>query len=107
MRKSTNKEFLERKAFSYAVDNYCNITDCFISSYKNYSYCITNFYNNLSPMDMSIVIFKLTKNKNIKIVYENNYLDNIDELFGKNFKNNSIDTVRRKMRDFIKKYIEE
>ena len=47
MRKSTNKEFLEGKAFMYAVDKYCNITDCFISSYKNYSYCITNFYNNL------------------------------------------------------------
>ena len=105
MRKLTNKEFLEGKAFRYAVDHYFNTIDCFISTYKNYSYCITNFYNKFGIMN--IVIFKLTKEGNIKLIYENNYLEEITELFGKNFKNNSINTIRRKVADFIKINLEE
>ena len=104
MRKLTDKEFLERKAFIYAVNNCCNVTDCFISTYKNYSNCISNFYSNLNFL--SITIFKLTKDGNIKIAYENNYLEDIIELFGKNFTNNSINTVKKKIRDFIKIYLE-
>lgn len=105
MKRLSDKEFLERKAFIYAVNNYCNITECFISSYKNYSYCITDFYSDFCHM--SIVIFKLTKAGNIKLIYENNCLEEITELFGKNFRNNSINTVRKKIADFIKAYLEE
>ena len=104
MRKSTNKEFLEGKAFRYAVDRYFNTTDCFISTYKNYGYCITNFYNRFGIMN--IAIFKLTKDGNIIKVYENDNSEDIAELFGKNFKSNSIDTVRRKIADFIKTNLE-
>ena len=104
MRRLSNKEFLERKAFIYAIDNYNSVTDCFISTYKNYSYCITNFYNNFCFM--SITIFKLTKEGNVKVAYENNNLEDIIELFGKNFKNNSINTVRRKIGEFIKIHLE-
>ena len=104
MRKSTNKEFLEGKAFRYAVDRYFNTTDCFISTYKNYGYCITNFYNRFGIMN--IAIFKLTKDGNIKLIYENNCSEDIAELFGKNFKKNNVDTVRRKVADFIKVNLE-
>lgn len=104
MRRLTDKEFLKRKAFIYATNNYNNVTNCFISTYKNYSYCITNFYNNFCFM--SITIFKLTKEGNIKVVYENNNLEDIIKLFGKNFRNNSINTVRRKIGEFIKIYLE-
>ena len=104
MRKSTNKEFLEGKAFRYAVDRYFNTTDCFISTYKNYGYCITNFYNRFGIMN--IAIFKLTKTGNIIKVYENDNSEDIIKLFGKNFKSNSIDTVRRKIADFIKTNLE-
>ena len=100
MRKSTNKEFLERIAFRYAIDHYSHITDCFISTYKEYGYCISNFYNSFSIMN--IAIFKLTKQGNIIKVYENDNSEDIINLFGKNFRNNSIDTVRRKVADFIK-----
>ena len=100
MRKSTNKEFLEGKAFRYAVDCYFDTIDCFISTYKNYGYCIANFYNRFEPM--SIAIFKLTKEGNVKIVYENYCTKDIIELFGENFRNNNINTVRRKVADFIK-----
>ena len=105
MRKLTNKEFLEGKAFRYAVDHYFNTIDCFISTYKNYGYCISNFYNSFSIMN--IAIFKLTKQGNIKLIYENNYLEDIINLFGENFRNNSIDTVRRKVANFIKINLEE
>ena len=105
MRKLTNKEFLEGKAFRYAVDHYFNTIDCFISTYKNYGYCISNFYNSFGLMN--IAIFKLTKQGNIKLIYENNYLEDIINLFGENFRNNSIDTVRRKVADFIKINLEE
>lgn len=104
MRKLTDKEFLEKKAFYYIVNNNFNVTECFISTYKNYSYCITNFYNNFDIIN--IKIFKLTKEGNIKVVYENNNLEDIIKLFGKNFRNNSIDTVKRKVREFIKIYLE-
>ena len=104
MRKLTNKEFLEGKAFRYAVDHYFNTIDCFISTYKNYGYCISNFYNSFGLMN--IAIFKLTKQGNIKLIYENNYLEDIINLFGENFRNNSIDTVRRKIADFIKTNLE-
>ena len=43
MRKLTNREFLEGKAFRYAVDHYFHTIDCFISTYKDYGYCISNF----------------------------------------------------------------
>ena len=105
MRKLTNKEFLEGKAFRYAVDHYFNTIDCFISTYKNYGYCISNFYNSFGLMN--IAIFKLTKQGNIKLIYENNYLEDIINLFGENFRNNSIDTVRRKVANFIKINLEE
>ena len=105
MRKLTNKEFLEGKAFRYAVDHYFNTIDCFISTYKNYGYCISNFYNSFGLMN--IAIFKLTKAGNIKLIYENNYLEDITNLFGENFRNNSIDTIRRKVADFIKINLEE
>lgn len=105
MKKLTNKEFLEGKAFRYAVDHYFNTIDCFISTYKNYGYCISNFYNSFELMN--IAIFKLTKQGNVKLIYENNYLEDIINLFGKNFRNNSIDTVRRKVADFIKTNLEE
>ena len=100
MRKSTNKEFLEGKAFRYAIDHYFHTIDCFISTYKDYGYCISNFYNSFSIMN--IAIFKLTKAGNIKLIYENKYLEDIIKLFGENFRNNNIDTVRRKIADFIK-----
>ena len=51
---------------------------------------------------MNIAIFKLTKDGNIKLIYENKYLEDIIKLFGENFRNNNIDTVRRKIADFIK-----
>ena len=105
MRKLTNKEFLEGKAFRYAVDHYFHTIDCFISTYKDYGYCITNFYNRFDIMN--IAIFKLTKQGNIKLIYENKYLEDIINLFGKNFRNNSIDTVRRKVADFIKINLED
>ena len=105
MRKLTNKEFLEGKAFRYAVDHYFNTIDCFISTYKNYGYGISNFYNSFGLMN--IAIFKLTKQGNIKLIYENNYLEDIINLFGENFRNNSIDTVRRKVANFIKINLEE
>ena len=105
MRKLTNKEFLEGKAFRYAVDHYFNTIDCFISTYKNYGDCISNFYNSFGLMN--IAIFKLTKQGNIKLIYENNYLEDIINLFGENFRNNSIDTVRRKVANFIKINLEE
>ena len=105
MRKLTNKEFLEGKAFRYAVDRYFNTIDCFISTYKNYGYCITNFYNRFGIMN--IAIFKLTKQGNIIKVYENDNSEDIINLFGKNFRNNSIDTVRRKVADFIKINLED
>ena len=105
MRKLTNKEFLEGKAFRYAVDHYFNTIDCFISTYKNYGYCISNFYNSFGLMN--IAIFKLTKQGNIKLIYENNYLEDIINLFGENFRNNSIDTVRGKVANFIKINLEE
>ena len=100
MRKLTNKEFLEGKAFRYAIDHYFHTIDCFISTYKDYGYCISNFYNSFSIMN--IAIFKLTKDGNIKLIYENKYLEDIINLFGENFRNNNIDTVRRKIADFIK-----
>ena len=100
MRKLTNKEFLEGKAFRYAIDHYSNTIDCFISTYKNYGYCISNFYNSFSIMN--IAIFKLTKQGNIIKVYENDNSEDIINLFGKNFKSNNVDTVRRKVADFIK-----
>ena len=105
MRKLTNKEFLEGKAFRYAVDRYFNTIDCFISTYKNYGYCITNFYNRFGIMN--IAIFKLTKDGNIKLIYENNCSEDIIELFGENFRNNNIDTVRRKIGQFIKVNLED
>ena len=105
MRKSTNKEFLEGKAFRYAVDRYFNTTDCFISTYKNYGYCISNFYNSFSIMN--IAIFKLTKQGNIIKVYENDNSEDMVRLFGENFRNNNIDTVRRKIADFIKINLED
>ena len=105
MRKLTNKEFLEGKAFRYAVDHYFNTIDCFISTYKNYGYCISNFYNSFGLMN--IAIFKLTKAGNIKLIYENNCSEDIIRLFGENFRNNNIDTVRRKVADFIKINLEE
>ena len=105
MRKLTNREFLESRAFRYAVDHYFHTIDCFISTYKNYGYCIANFYNRFGPM--SIAIFKLTKEGNIKLIYENNCSEDIAELFGKNFKSNSIDTVRRKIGQFIKVNLED
>lgn len=104
MRKLTNKEFLESCAFRYAVDHYSNITDCFISTYKDYGYCISNFYNSFGVIN--IAIFKLTKQGNIIKVYENDNSEDIAELFGKNFKSNSINTVRRKVADFIKLNLE-
>ena len=100
MRKLTNREFLESCAFRYAVDHYFHTIDCFISTYKDYGYCINNFYNSFGVMN--IAIFKLTKAGNIKLIYENKYLEDIIKLFGENFRNNSIDTVRRKIADFIK-----
>lgn len=100
MRKLTNREFLERCAFRYAIDHYSHITDCFISTYKDYGYCINNFYNSFGVMN--IAIFKLTKEGNIKLVYENNCSEDIIRLFGKNFRKNNVDTVRRKIADFIK-----
>ena len=100
MRKLTNKEFLEGTAFRYAIDHYFHTIDCFISTYKDYGYCISNFYNSFSIMN--IAIFKLTKAGNIKLIYENKYLEDIIKLFGENFRNNNIDTVRRKIADFIK-----
>ena len=54
-----------------------------------------------------LAIFKLTKTGNIKLIYENNCSEDIAELFGKNFKSNSIDTVRRKIADFIKINLED
>ena len=105
MKKLTNKEFLEGEAFRYAVDHYFHTIDCFISTYKNYGYCISNFYNNFSIMN--IAIFKLTKDGNIKLIYENKYLEDIIKLFGENFRNNNIDTVRRKIGQFIKVNLEE
>ena len=104
MRKLTNREFLESCAFRYAVDHYCHTIDCFISTYKDYGYCISNFYNSFSIMN--IAIFKLTKQGNIIKVYENDNSEDIIKLFGKNFKSNSIDTVRRKIADFIKTNLE-
>ena len=104
MRKLTNKEFLEGKAFRYAIDHYFNTTDCFISTYKNYGYCITNFYNRFGIMN--IAIFKLTKQENIIKVYENDNSEDMVKLFGKNFRNNNIDTVRRKIGQFIKVNLE-
>ena len=80
MKKLTDKEFLERKAFYYIVNNNFDI--------------------------INIKIFKLTKGGNIKVAYENNNLEDIIKLFGKNFRNNSIDTVKRKVREFIKIYLE-
>ena len=56
---------------------------------------------------MSIAIFKLTKEGNVKIVYENYCTKDIIELFGENFRNNNIDTVRRKIGQFIKVNLEE
>ena len=105
MRKLTNKEILEGKAFRYAVDRYFNTTDYFISTYKDYGYCISNFYNSFSIMN--IAIFKLTKAGNIKLIYENNCSEDIIKLFGENFRNNNIDTVRRKVADFIKINLED
>lgn len=84
MRKLTNREFLEGKVFRYAIDHYFHTIDCFISTYKDYGYCISNFYNSFSIMN--IAIFKLTKAGNIKLIYENNCSEDIAELFGKNFK---------------------
>ena len=104
MRKLTNKEFLEGTAFRYAIDHYFHTIDCFISTYKDYGYCISNFYNSFSIMN--IAIFKLTKAGNIKLIYENNCSEDIIRLFGENFRNNNIDTVRRKVADFIKVNLE-
>lgn len=100
MRKLTNREFLESKAFRYAVDHYFHTIDCFISTYKDYGYCINNFYNSFGVMN--IAIFKLTKAGNVKLIYENNRSKEITELFGENFRKNNVDTVRRKVADFIK-----
>ena len=105
MRKLTNKEFLEGKAFRYAIDCYFDTIDCFISTYKNYGYCITNFYNRFGIMN--IAIFKLTKVGNIKLIYENNCSEDILRLFGENFRKNNVDTVRRKIGQFIKINLEE
>ena len=105
MRKLTNKEFLEGKAFRYAIDHYFHTIDCFISTYKNYGYCISNFYNSFGVMN--IAIFKLTKAGNIKLIYENKYLEDIINLFGENFRKNNVDTVRRKIGQFIKINLEE
>ena len=105
MRKSTNKEFLEGKAFRYAIDHYFHTIDCFISTYKNYGYCISNFYNSFGVMN--IAIFKLTKAGNIKLIYENNCSEDIIRLFGENFRKNNVDTVRRKIGQFIKINLEE
>ena len=105
MRKLTNKEFLEGKAFRYAIDHYFHTIDCFISTYKDYGYCISNFYNSFSIMN--IAIFKLTKQGNIIKVYENDNSEDIIKLFGKNFKSNNVDTVRRKVADFIKVNLED
>lgn len=104
MRKLTNREFLESCAFRYAIDHYFHTIDCFISTYKDYGYCINNFYNSFGVMN--IAIFKLTKAGNIKLIYENNCSEDIAELFGKNFKKNNVDTVRRKVADFIKVNLE-
>ena len=100
MRKLTNKEFLEGKAFRYAIDHYFHTIDCFISTYKDYGYCISNFYNSFSIMN--IPIFKLTKAGNIKLIYENTCSEDIIRLFGENFRHNNIDTVRRKVAHFMK-----
>ena len=105
MRKLTNKEFLESCAFRYAVDHYFHTIDCFISTYKDYGYCISNFYNSFSIMN--IAIFKLTKAGNIKLIYENNCSEDIIRLFGENFRKNNVDTVRRKIGQFIKINLEE
>ena len=105
MRKLTNKEFLEGKAFRYAIDHYFHTIDCFISTYKNYGYCISNFYNSFGVMN--IAIFKLTKAGNIKLIYENNCSEDIIRLFGENFRKNNVDTVRRKIGQFIKINLEE
>ena len=105
MRKLTNREFLVWKAVRYSLDHYFHTIDCFISTYKDYGYCINNFYNSFSIMN--IAIFKLTKEGNIKLIYENNCSENIAELFGKNFKSNSIDTVRRKIADLIQTNLED
>ena len=51
---------------------------------------------------MNIAIFKLTKAGNVKLIYENNHPEDITELFGENFRNNNVDTVRRKIGQFIK-----
>ena len=105
MRKLTNRELLEGKAFRYAIDHYFHTIDCFISTYKDYGYCISNFYNSFSIMN--IAIFKLTKDGNIKLIYENKYLEDIINLFGENFRKNNVDTVRRKIGQFIKINLEE
>ena len=105
MRKLTNKEILEGKAFRYAIDHYFHTIDCFISTYKDYGYCINNFYNSFGVMN--IAIFKLTKEGNVKIVYENYCTKDIIALFGENFRNNNIDTVRRKIGQFIKVNLED
>ena len=105
MRKLTNKEFLEGKAFRYAIDHYFHTIDCFISTYKDYGYCISNFYNRFGVIN--IAIFKITKDGNIKLIYENKYLEDIIKLFGENFRNNNIDTVRRKIGQFIKVNLED
>lgn len=105
MRKLTNREFLESRAFRYAVDHYFHTIDCFISTYKNYGYCINNFYNSFGAMN--IAIFKLTKQGNVKLMYENNCSEDIIKLFGENFKKNNVDTVRRKIGQFITVNLEE
>ena len=56
---------------------------------------------------MNIAIFKLTKQGNIIKVYENDNSEDIINLFGKNFRNNNIDTVRRKIGQFIKVNLED
>ena len=45
-------------------------------------------------------------NNDLIKVYENDYIEEIYEIFGKNLKDNSRNTVKSKVKNFIKTYLE-
>lgn len=102
MNNKQRKEYLERTIFQTEIENIT--TNDFIDTYKNYGFIINGFFSDL--YFIRIVIYRLNDNNDLIKVYENDYIEEIYEIFGKNLKDNSRNTVKSKVKNFIKTYLE-